>query len=191
MKTLLTSITLTFAAFTAMAADVDVEKVHAKSLMDIFENVCMSYGTDVEGARLFSQMHDLPQTSSTPFSFYNTVYGFTVGLGGFSFTYAGQTDADLHYEININEFNQNGKERYYGCTVGGQNVSSNALEAAIRTIYSLPDKPVLDLKQTKLHHRMWQLGDKADLGNIILIGLTDPDKPLAIVAYFSEEVLEE
>lgn len=191
MKTFLTSIILVIAAPAAMAQDMTVEKVRAASLADIFENACMSYGTDVEGARLFAHLNDLPQTESTPFNFYNIVYGFTVGLGGFSFTYAGQTEAGLNYEINVNEFDQKGTERYYGCSVASQHITLNALEAEIRTTYSLPDNPVVDLNQIQLHHRMWQLGDETDPQNIILIGMVDPDQPLAIVAYFSKEVLEE
>lgn len=54
MNPLLISIILTIAAPAAMAQDVVVEKVLAKSLTNIFEAAYMSYGTDVEGARLFA-----------------------------------------------------------------------------------------------------------------------------------------
>jgi len=77
MKTFLILISCAFAAPAAMAQDMAAEKVRAASLAGIFENACMSYGTDVEGARLFAHLNDLAQTESSPYSFYNTVCTLT------------------------------------------------------------------------------------------------------------------
>jgi len=77
MKTFLILISCAFAAPAAMAQDMAAEKVRVASLAGIFENACMSYGTYVEGARLFAHLNNLAQTKPSPYSFYNTVCTLT------------------------------------------------------------------------------------------------------------------
>jgi len=127
----------------------------------------------------------LTEINSGPLNFFELVYGLTVSNGNHH-TFAGQTKDGVGFEIHINNFTQDGV-RYYGCSIGSPEVTSAALEAELRATYGLPGDPVLNEKMSSLHHRMWNFGSKQDPQYFILIGLSNPNEPTAVVANFGKK----
>lgn len=184
MKTFLTAITLTIAAPAAMAQDMATEKVRATSLVNYFGKTCLKYAPNVNSIAIWKDTLGLTEINSEPLNFFELVYGLNV-TNGKSQTLMGQTKQGVGIEIHLNEFTQDGFS-YYGCSVGSPEVTSAATEAELRATYGLPGDPVLDEKQSTLHHRMWNLGSEQDPQYFILIGNSNPDKPTAVVSNFGK-----
>lgn len=160
------------------------QQAMAKNLAKYFGKTCLAYAPSVESIVNWKGNFNLSVVDTNILSFYEQIYGLKVTTGS-AITLSGKTDIGVSYEVYLNDFDQNGK-RFYGCSVGSPDVSSTALEVAVKAQYGLPGEPILDETYGSLRHRMWNLGSTSDPQYFIILGTANGLEPTAMLANFGK-----